>query len=441
MSDMTPHGEEKMFSGGELPEASTRVKIIGVGGAGANTVDRLRIDSFQAAQLAVINTDAKALASSPVSEKITIGRAITRGLSAGGESEIGRSAAEADRELISRAVAHTDLVFLVAGLGGGTGSGAAPVIADIATQKGAMVIAFVTMPFSMEGGRRTEQAQAALDELRLRCEAVIPLYNDLLMQFTDTDATVLDAFAQADAWINRGIGAICSMLFRTGLINIDFASLRGAFPVRGGKTLFTLGSGEGKDAVFRAVEELLNSPLLNTRETLRHAETLLVNIMSGPGLTLPKANEIVNKITEKFGGRENTVLGAIIDECYGDRIEICVIGSSGGVSRQRKQTPHAEPVAEIPDPETPASAQPPQTVKPSRSPAGKGMTIGAAVDKSISSSTTGKPIVGPKPSQVEIDFEEQELQRNFFDKTKRTMLEGQDIDVPTYLRRGIKITL
>lgn len=408
-----------------------RVKIIGVGGAGANTLDRLQLDEFPAVRRAVINTDAQALAKTPVAEKIIIGRTVTRGLSAGGEASLGLQAAEADRALIERAVADTELVFLVAGLGGGTGSGAAPVVAETAAKRGAMVIAFVTMPFSMEGGRRAEQAQAALVRLRLNCEAVIPIYNDLLMQAIDDTATVLDAFSQADAWIGRGIGSLCAMLFKTGLINIDFAALRGAFPVRDGKTLFTLGRGQGKDGAYQALEELLNSPLLQRRETLRHATTLVVNILSGPGLTLPKVNEIVSKIAEKFGGRENTVLGAIIDDTYGDAVEICVIGSTGGIRpRPATRLVEADPVETIPEEETTAPVSPVRT-----SPARKTIDEAAAT-------LPGRPgPAGKKADQVEINFVEEETRRNFFESTKNTVIDGQDVDIPTYIRRGIKIAL
>jgi len=229
-----------------LTDRSIAIKLVGVGGAGSNAIDRLKMDNLERLQLAVINTDLQALSSSPVQDKILIGGQLTRGLGTGGEPELGRQAAEADRDKIAAVVKGCDLVFLLAGLGGGTGGGATPIVAEVATEQGALVIAFVTMPFSFEGGRRLKQAEEGLTALRRACDAVIPLSNDVLLQECSDSTGVLAAFAQADAWIGRGVKSIWSMLFRTGLINLDFATLQQVFQSRGGKTLFSLGSGEGR---------------------------------------------------------------------------------------------------------------------------------------------------------------------------------------------------
>ena len=219
-----------------LTDRNIAIKLVGVGGAGSNAVDRLKMENLERLQLAVINTDYQALASSPVQDKVLIGMSVTRGLGAGGDPELGREAAEADREKISAVVKDCDLVFLVTGMGGGTGSGASPVVAEIAAETGALVIAFVTMPFSFEGGRRLKQAEEGLRALRQVCDAVIPLPNDVLLQEAAENETVLDSFARADEWIGRGVKSIWAMLFKTGLINLDFATLRQAFQHRGGPT-------------------------------------------------------------------------------------------------------------------------------------------------------------------------------------------------------------
>ena len=200
-----------------LTDRNIAIKLVGVGGAGSNAVDRLKMENLERLQLAVINTDYQALASSPVQDKVLIGMGVTRGLGAGGDPELGREAAEADREKIAAVVKDCDLVFLVTGMGGGTGSGASPVVAEIAAETGALVIAFVTMPFSFEGGRRLKQAEEGLRALRGVCDAVIPLPNDVLLQEAADNETVLDSFARADEWIGRGVKSIWSMLFKTGL--------------------------------------------------------------------------------------------------------------------------------------------------------------------------------------------------------------------------------
>ncbi|MCW5548680.1 MAG: cell division FtsZ family protein, partial [Opitutaceae bacterium] len=244
-----------------LADRNIAIKLVGVGGAGSNAVDRLKMENLERLQLAVINTDYQALASSPVQDKVLIGMSVTRGLGAGGDPDLGREAAEADREKIAAVVKDCDLVFLIAGMGGGTGSGAMPQVAEIASEAGALVIAFVTMPFSFEGGRRLKQAEEGLQALRRVCDAVIPLPNDMLLQEGADDASVLDSFARADEWIGRGVKSIWAMLFKTGLINLDFSALRQVFQQRGGKTLFGLAEGSGEQAVAAAIEGLRLCPL------------------------------------------------------------------------------------------------------------------------------------------------------------------------------------
>src|SRR3954465_9064927 len=311
-----------------LTDKNIAIKLVGVGGAGSNAVDRLKMENLERLQLAVINTDYQALASSPVQDKVLIGMGVTRGLGAGGDPELGREAAEADREKITAVVKGCDLVFLVTGMGGGTGSGASPTVAEIAAEQGALVIAFVTCPFSFEGGRRLKQAEEGMLALRKVCDAVIPLPNDILLQEAAENETVLDSFARADEWIGRGVKSIWSMLFKTGLINLDFATVRQAFQHRGGKTLFGLGVGAGENAVADAIASLKLCPLLHTPEFSRKADRLLVNVLGGADLTLPKVNEIMTAITEQFGRDSHIIMGAVIDEDMAGRVEVCILGTS-----------------------------------------------------------------------------------------------------------------
>src|SRR5436305_2674597 len=318
-----------------LTDRNIAIKLVGVGGAGSNAVDRLKMENLERLQLAVINTDLQALSSSPVQDKVLVGMSVTRGLGAGGDPELGREAAEADREKIVAVVKDCDLVFLVTGMGGGTGSGASPVVAEIAAECGALVIAFVTMPFSFEGGRRLKQAEEGLRALRQVCDAVIPLPNDILLQEAAENETVLDSFARADEWIGRGVKSIWSMLFKTGLINLDFATLRQAFQQRGGKTLFGLGGGAGENAVADAIASLKLCPLLHTPEFSRKADRLLVNILGGADLTLPKVNELMTSIAEQFGRDSHIIMGAVIDEDMAARRGVGVTRTSARGRRGR----------------------------------------------------------------------------------------------------------
>jgi cell division protein FtsZ len=413
-----------------LTDRNVAIKLVGVGGAGANAVDRLKMENLERLQLAVINTDHQALASSPVQDKVLIGMGVTRGLGAGGDPELGREAAEADRAKIAKVVKDCDLVFLLAGMGGGTGSGAAPIVAEIAAESGALVIAFVTMPFSFEGGRRLKQAEEGLQALRRVCDAVIPLPNDILLQEAGESETVLDSFARADDWIGRGVKSIWSMLSKTGLINLDFATLRQAFQQRGGKTLFGLGEGKGANAALDAIESLKFCPLLATPEFSRKADRLLVNIVGGTDLTLPKVNEIMTAVAEQFGRDSHIIMGAVIDEARQGSVGICVLGTSDmggrGLAPRRSAAPaRGRQTAGRPEPEPAAPAAEPVPLNLPATETKKTAAVAAAVAKA---------------NQDEFGFGEVES-RGHFEKTDRNLFDGQDLDVPTYLRKGIKVAI
>lgn len=396
-----------------LEDKRIRVKVIGVGGAGGNSVDRIKLDDLGEVSLAVVNTDTKSMSASPIQEKILIGRSLTRGLSSGGEVEIGRKAAEADLPLIEKLVDGVDLVFIIAGLGGGTGSGAAPVVAKAADAAGAVVLAFVTLPFTREGERRRNQAEEALEALRANCHAVIALPNDMLLQQVDENATVLEAFEVADQWVARGVKAVWSMLFQSGLMNVDFATLRNAFRFRGGKTLFSLGRGEGPDCVHDALADLELCPLLHLTDYKysRKADSLIVNICGGPNLAMSQVNEIMDKVCDKFGSRQNTVIGAVIDEEMRDAICITVIGATGvdgSVSAARG-------VARRPGLQSVPSAR-----------------AEAEAEVARMAERAGRV------AQHEFDFQNGE-ERGFFGSTEANLYNGEDLDVPTFLRRGIRV--
>jgi len=396
-----------------LDDKRLRVKIIGVGGAGGNAVDRIKLDDLGQVALAVVNTDTKSMASSPIQEKLLVGRSITRGLSTGGEAEIGRKAAEEDAALIEKMVDGVDLVFLLAGLGGGTGSGCAPVVAKAASKSGALVLAFVTMPFTREGERRRKQAEDALSELRQCCDAVIALPNDMLLQQIDEKATVLEAFAIADEWVSRGVKAIWGMLFQSGMINVDFATLRAAFRYGGGMTLFGRGCGEGEDCGKKALADLERCPLLHLPDyKYAKADSLILNICGGPNLAMSQVNEIMDAVCEKFGSRQNTVLGAVIDGAMRDAIRITVIGTTDVSGAGQGQRPSA--------------------TRPAMQTAPNAHSSAPAADQARR--------LDERASQHEFNFQNGE-ERGFFDATETNLYNGEDLDVPTFLRRGIRVQL
>jgi cell division protein FtsZ len=417
-----------------LTDRDVGIKLLGIGGGGSNAVDRLKMENLDRLQLAVINTDFKALSTSPVQDKVLIGTSVTRGLSAGGDPALGYAAADADRDKLAEIVRDTDLVFLVAGLGGGTGSGATPVVAEVAMEAGALVIAFVTLPFSFEGGRRRKQAEEALAELRGNCHAVIPLSNDLLLQEGTEQTSVLDAFARADAWIGRGVKSIWGMLARTGLINLDFQALRQAFQQRGGKTLFGLGVGEGENAALAAFNDLKQCPLLHTPEFARKADRLMVNITGGADLSLTRVNELMTAVTEEFGKEAHVIMGAVIDESLQGRVEVCVLGTTdlGGRNFVRRPPAPARKPEKLAATSTSTAAESNPTVKTT-------LTAESGSRSPVLATTVHSSV--KKPEQEEFGFggAGADASRGSFDKSDRNLFEGQDLDVPTYLRKGVKI--
>lgn len=402
-----------------------RMKVVGVGGAGSNIVDRLMLSGFDGVALAAVNTDQQALSGSPIRQKLCIGKSVTGGLGAGGDAAAGREAALADSAAIEELVSDVDLLFIAAGLGGGTGTGAAPVVAEQALRQGAIVIAFVALPFTIERSHRANLAQEGLQRLRDVCNAVIPLPNDLLIQESAADASLLDAFSKADAWIEQAIRSIWLMMNKTGLINLDFGQLRQAFANRAGKTLFGLGRGNGRDAAREAVEDLKLCPLLHTPEFSKKAEHLLVNIVGGARLGIADTQMIMEEVINAFGADSNIAMGAVVDEDLGDQVEICVIGtsdvSSVALSRMARKRPlPANPAARAKPPE---GSPVPESV--------------AERQRSEKPATHARPV---KVEQHEFSFSEGDP-KGEFENSGGTLFEGQDLDSPTYLRKGVRIVL
>ncbi|KXU35472.1 hypothetical protein AXK11_06205 [Cephaloticoccus primus] len=478
----------------ELPPVL--LKLVGVGGAGVNIATRLSAEALAGLPLAVVDCDAQKLADSSVAEKCLLGEKQRRGLSAGGDAELGRQAAEASREKIAAVGGGADLVFVVTGLGGGTGSAAAPMVAAEAAKAGGLVIGFAVLPFSFEGGRRVKQADAALVALRRVCDAVIVLPNDLLLQESAEGASALAAFEQADAWIARAVRAIWGLLHNTGLINLDFAALQRAFEYRGSKTVFGLAGGaeatsavggEGREGTAGAAQALLASlplcPLLHMPEGARRADRLLVVFTGGrDALSLSLVNTVVQALGERFGRAAELIVGATIDESMGERVELCFIGTSdiGHASRRRfgegragrataaggtEGAGGAGRTAAARSGETHAAEAAAATVAPTQfqsgaestdarrkpappppadpfSPLSKAGSAGVfpSAIHGFGKSSARAAAASATTAQDEFGFSES-TERGYFQDTDNNLFEGQDLDVPTYRRKGIKITV
>ncbi|AWI07986.1 cell division protein FtsZ [Ereboglobus luteus] len=393
-------------------------KLIGIGGGGANALARLPLPALDGLATAIIDTDRKAIAqhTSPA-EKHLIAPDLRGGLSTGGDPELGRETAEASREQLVPLATGADIIFLSVALGGGTGGGVAPLVAELATENNALVIAFATLPFSFEGSRRMRQAEESLVELRRACDAVITLPNDLLLQQTTDTESVTDALRRADEWMLRGVHSIYSILRRPSLINLDLASLRRAFVSRGGKTLYALGHGSGENIITQTLESLKMCPLLHIAETARKVDHLIVNIIAGSAITLPQINDLMSVISAQYGRDAHVLMGTSISDDQPDAIQVCVIGTTDVGTRNR-------PVRAAPPPADNANAE-----TNIQHPAPKGK----------------KPVVKTKGAanqdQEEFTFAGADQQRGTFENSDLNLFEDQDLDRPTYLRKGIKIQL
>jgi cell division protein FtsZ len=424
------------------PTHKIRLKIFGVGGAGSHTVSQIAASRSQGnhfiegVDLVAINTDKQALEEISTTDKLQIGAAVTHGLGAGGEPEIGARAAQNDAEKIEALCQNTDVVFIAAGLGGGTGTGASPVVARLAKEQGALVLAFVALPFSFEGDRRRQQALAGLEQLKAQADAVICIPNDKIFRIAGDDASVVDAFKRADENIVLGVQAIWQLLSRKGLINLDFADLRATLGSKHCDGLFSHGVAEGPNRAREAVKALLENPLLDGGDVLSKAEGVLVSILGGPDLTLADVQRAVEPIT-RHASRAHVIMGAAIDETYRGKLAVTVIAAANILPR--RVVP--QPVSTRPTTfARPGDVSLNRNLRPPMAPA---VTPVASPPKPVAETVTtneaaaATPKTRGKPKQETLPLEG--VSRGRFDKSEPTLYNGEDLDVPTFIRRGVSL--
>jgi len=305
-------------------DAFARIKVIGVGGGGSNAVNRMIDEGIQGVDFIVANTDAQALMLSKAGQSVRLGDKLTRGLGAGGNPEIGRKAAEESADELYSVLKDTDMVFVTAGMGGGTGTGAAPVVAQIAKESGALTIGVVTRPFTFEGMRRMQAADTGIDQLKEHADTLISIPNDRLLQIADKRASLQDSFRLADDVLHQGIQGISELITTPGLINLDFADVR-AIMSEGGAALMAVGTGTGDERAKKAAEDAISSKLLDI--TIDGARGVLFNVTGGPSMTLFEVNQAAAIIRETSHPDVNMIFGAVIDPNMGDDIRITVIAT------------------------------------------------------------------------------------------------------------------
>jgi cell division protein FtsZ len=445
------------------------VKVVSVGGAGLNALDRIVLDGLEKAGVVAINTDVQSLTSSVAPHKVQLGRTVTRGLGAGGDPELGYQAAVESTEEIREALSDANVIFICAGLGGGTGSGAAPYVAQLAREAGALVIAFVTLPFTFEGKRRNAQAQDALARLNEVAHSVICFENDRMGDMIAPHAGIHQAFATADITISQSVRSIVNLIQRPGLIRIGFDDLLAALRAHNGRCLFGYGEADSDNRAHDALTQALKNPLMDRGRMLADATHVLVQVAGGPGLTLSEVEILMQELGRHVNEQTQILFGAAVDGRLGDRLSVTIISSlaaedeAGVISTPsvfstastalpaQEQYQHPAPQIHI-EPE-PAAMEPvaPEENISFEEPMAAEATPAAAFVPSGSEPVTIKPqkkTVPHKEEKVPAEKSAQAKQevlqfepvtRGRFEKSEPTIVEGEDLDVPTYLRKNIKV--
>ncbi len=300
------------------------IKVVGIGGGGVNAVNRMIDAGLKGVEFIAVNTDAQALLMSDADVKLDIGRDLTRGLGAGADPELGRQAAEAHRDEIEEVLKGADMVFVTAGKGGGTGTGGAPVVAEIAKSLGALTIGVVTRPFAFEGRRRSVNAEQGIMKLKERLDSLIIIPNDRLLQVCDETTSVLEAFRMADEVLLQGVQGITNLITIPGLINLDFADVK-AIMLNAGSSLMGIGNARGEDRAVMAAQNAVSSPLLEA--SIDGARGVLISISGGSDLGLFEVNQAANIIAKSAHPDANIIFGAVIDDQLGDELRLTVIAS------------------------------------------------------------------------------------------------------------------
>ncbi|MBP3223386.1 MAG: cell division protein FtsZ [Actinomycetaceae bacterium] len=398
---------------------AANIKVVGVGGGGVNAVDRMIQDGLAGVEFVAVNTDGQSLVKSEAETKLDIGRDVSRGLGAGADPSVGRRAAEENVDLIRQALEGADMVFVTAGEGGGTGTGAAPIVAGIARDLGALTIGIVTRPFSFEGQQRARNATSGLEELRKCVDTLIVIPNDRLIDVSSPDLTVLEAYSLADEVLRSGVKGISDLITIPGIVNLDFADVK-AIMKDAGTALMGIGEADGEDRALRATEAAMSSPLLEA--SIDGAKGVLVSYQVGPSFTLAELNEASSLVQESVDSNANIIIGQIMQEEMGDQFRVTIIAagfddnedapsslSTAGVTSQRQASSaprHAVTAQEVPEyvEDSPEVAFSPLDVKPAQQPRVNETQYATPSHPHASQSSYVSPVKKQAPHDTNLDI-------------------------------------
>jgi len=403
-------------------ETFARIKVVGVGGSGVNAISRMIECKLKGVEFVAINTDAQALHHSKATEKIHIGKNLTKGLGAGMNPEIGRQAAEENRDEIHEVLKGADMVFVTCGLGGGTGTGASPVVAEAAKEAGALTIAVVTKPFSFEGAQRRAIAMEGIENLRDRVDALIIVPNDRLLQIIDRKTTLMNAFRVVDDILRQGVQGISDLITKPGIVNVDFADVR-AILQDSGSALMGIGIAAGENRAAQAAKLAINSPLLEF--SIDGAKGILFNVSGGPDIAMLEINEAANIITESIDPNAKVIFGATIDESA-KKGEIILTVIAAGFDSDAISEP---------------SISSPASQSAAFQEAKKNLFDEEETKFSATPSLVGSPKIEEKPKFIVEEKVSPKPKRNISFESKVSSVgedEDDELEIPAFIRRKMK---
>jgi cell division protein FtsZ len=412
-----------------------RVKVLGVGNAGTAVIENLAGSGFPTDCLAAVNTDAQSLARSSAAEKFHLESRLLRGLGTGSDPERGRALAEEHQAKLKSLCEKAEVVFIVAGLGGGTGTGISPMLASIAKELGALVVAFVVTPFDCEGSRRRSVAEQGLESLAEAADGLVCLPNQKIFKLIDENTSVRDTFRLSNELLGDAIRGVWRLLTHSGLIEIHFADLCALLRDHPGESAFAVAEAMGPTRSREVVDKLLAHPLLDNGELLREASTLLVSITGGSDLAMAEVNRVMEHINAQ-AQHAQVIMGAAIDERFPDRLAVMLVAKRNTVRRPAREQAHTtQPndmgVELLDAPSTPRPAS--RFVPPAPSLPRENM------EQLLSRQNTGsrgkKSLPRLRQTQLPLEF----VSKGRFDKSEPTIHKGEDLDVPTYIRRGVAL--
>ena len=387
-----------LFEPTNLSDQKAKIVVVGVGGGGGNALNRMIEDGMSSVEFIAINTDAQDLENNNSQIKLQIGKELTKGLGAGANSEIGQKAVEENKEIIADELNKADMVFITAGMGGGTGTGAAPAIAKIARETNALTVGIVTQPFAFEGPIRKKRALEGIKEMKSNCDTLLVIPNETLLEIASDETTVTESFKLADSILNQATKGISDLINKPGLINLDYADVRTIMKNMGDAIMGT-GIAKGEEKAILAAQQAINSPLLQ-KTSIKGAKGLLVNVSGSQQLTMRELNEASNIIYEEAGEDANVILGCVIDPELSDEIRITVI-ATGLNDEKYPDFYESEPEYDF---------------------------------KSRYIKDTNETILNENKDSEKIDDEINSLPNEVIQEEKKNTKNDIDFDVPTYLR-------